>query len=176
MAAENQSSGEIVLDSSLILQSIQYYAVIGAGLGILGIVLLFQLGGGSEGGSIIGGFISLIILAFAVLCGPIIAAFVGYATAGNSIGGIKQRSVNSGIANGIGFAVFGVVVAVLLWVGLAFTIGGGDGGASSGGGGGGGPIEVGKLITLIILMVIPNSLAGGAITFFLEGRGGIPSQ
>ncbi|MEF8868204.1 MAG: hypothetical protein V5A85_06785 [Haloarculaceae archaeon] len=58
-------------------------------------------------------------------------------------------------------------------MGLSVVFGGG-GGAGSGAstGGGGAPIEVGKLVTLIVLMVVPNALVGGSITFFLEGRGG----
>lgn len=170
--AKTQPSKGIVLDASLILRSVKYYAVIGAGLGLLGVILLLQLGGGeSVGGAIISGILSIIILSFSVLSGPIIAAFVGYAAAGNGIGGIKQRSVNSGIANGIGFVVFGVIVAVILWIGLALVIGGGgDGAATSESSGGAGPIELGKLVTLIILMAIPNSLVGGAITFFSKHK------
>lgn len=173
MASEHQSNDGIVLDTSLILQSCKYYAVIGAGLGLLGVVLLLQLGGGEGmGATMMAGILSMVVLAFAVLSGPIIAAFIGYATAGSGIGDIRARSVNSGIANGIGFAVFGIVVAVILWVGLVVVIGGGDGGASAGNGGTSGPIELGNLITLIVLMMIPNALVGGLITFFLEGRGG----
>lgn len=168
MAAESQSSGGIVLDTSLIFRSIRYYAIIGAGLGLLGIILLLQLGVGEGDGGLIGGLLSLIVLTFAVLCGPIIASFIAYATAENGIGDIRTRAVNSGIANGIGFAVFAIIVAVILFGGLALLAGGGDSGASASGGSSA-PMETGNLITLIILMVIPNSLVGGAITFFLEG-------
>lgn len=163
---EAQPDNGIVIDLSFLLRIIRYYAIIGIGLGFLGVVLLLQLGGGGDtSGEFISGIISIIILSFAVLSGPIIAAFVGYATAETSFGGIKQRSINSGIANGIGFAVFGIIVAAILWIGLTVVIGGGDNGASSGGGSGG-PIELGNLITLIILMMIPNSFVGGAIAFF----------
>jgi len=76
--------------------------------------------------------------------------------------------MNSGIANAIGFAIFGIIVALILSAGLAFVIGGGgDNVASSGGGG---TFELGNLITLIILMTIPNALVGGTITFFTEGQ------
>jgi hypothetical protein len=172
MSTEYQSSSGVVLDTSLIFRSVRYYAIIGAGLGLLGLIFLLQLGGGEEGGmGLVSGLLSLVVLAFAVLCGPIIASFIAYATAESGIGDIRTRSVNSGIANGIGFAVFGVVVVVILFVGLALLSTGGDGGASSGGGSSA-PMEIGNLITPIILMMIPNSLVGGAITFFLEGRGG----
>ncbi|WP_152043356.1 hypothetical protein [Salinigranum salinum] len=174
MATENRSSGGIVLDTSLILRSVRYYAVIGGGLGLLGIVLLTQFGGG-EGmsGAIMNGILSMVVVAFAVLSGPLIAAFIGYATAEDGVGDIRSRSVNSGIANGIGFAVFGIIVSVLLLVGLSAVVGsGGDGGATASSSSGGGPIELGKLVTLVVLMVVPNSLVGGTITFFLEGRGG----
>lgn len=172
MATETQARDGIVLDTKVIAQAIKYYAIIGAGLGVLGVVLLLQLGAGEEGGGIIGGILSMVVLAFAVLSGPVIAAFIGYATAGMGIGDIRTRTVNSGIANGIGFAIFGIIVAAILWAGLAVLMSsGGDGGAASGGGGSSGPIEITKLITLIILMMIPNSLVGGAITFFLGGRG-----
>lgn len=175
MEAETQKQEGIILDTNVISQAIKYYAVIGAGLGALGVVLLLQLGAGEEGGALIGGLLSMVVLAFAVLSGPLIAAFVGYATARTGIGDLRSRVVNSGIANGIGFAVFGVIVAIILWTGLAVLIeSGGDGGAASGDGGSG-PIEITKLVTLIVLMVIPNSLVGGGITFFLEGRGGASS-
>jgi hypothetical protein len=178
MDSPERASGGVVLDTSLILRSVRYYAVIGAGLGVLGVVLLMQLGGGEGmGGAIVSGILSMVVLAFAVLSGPIIAAFIGYATAGNGIGSVRARAVNSGIANGVGFAVFGAVVAAILFVGLSVVLGGGDGGASAGGGSGGsGPIELGKLVTLIVLMTIPNALVGGSITFFLEGRGGASPQ
>lgn len=173
MATESQARDGIVLDTGIVVQATKYYATIGAGLGVLGVVLLLQLGGGDEGSAIIGGLLSLVVLAFAVLSGPIIAAVVGYATAGVGIGDLRTRAVNSGIANGVGFAVFGIIVAAILWTGLALlTSGGSDGGAA---GGGSGPIEITKLVTLIILMVIPNSLVGGGITFFLGGRGGASS-
>lgn len=171
MATESQTQQGIVLDTRLIIQAIKYYAIIGSGLGALGVVLLLQLGAGDSGGTIISGLLSMVVLAFAVLSGPIIAAFIGYATAGTGIGDIRTRAVNSGIANGVGFAIFGIIVATILWAGLAIVLSGSDGGAASGGGSSG-PIEITKLVTLIILMMIPNSLVGGSITFFLEGRGG----
>jgi hypothetical protein len=171
MATKTQTRDGIVLDTGIILQAIKYYAIIGAGLGVLGVVLLLQLGAGDEGGAIIGGLLSMVVLAFAVLSGPVIAAFVGYATAGTGIGDLRTRSVNSGIANGVGFAIFGIIVATILWTGLAVLMSGGDGGAASGGGSSG-PIEITRLVTLIILMMVPNALVGGGITFFLEGRDG----
>jgi len=166
---ESRTVDGLVVNTSLILRAIRYYAVIGAGLGLLGVILLLQLGGdvGSSGG-LLGGILLLVVLSFAVLSGPLIAAFIGYVTAESGSGGIKQRSMNSGIANAIGFAIFGIIVALILSAGLAFVIGGGgDNVASSGGGG---TFELGNLITLIILMTIPNALVGGTITFFTEGR------
>jgi|APHM01.1.fsa_nt_gi hypothetical protein len=171
---ESRASDGLVIDTSLLVRTIQYYIVIGVGLGLLGIVLLLQFGGGGGiAGGIITGIISIIILSFAVLSGPLIAAFIGYATAGSSFGSIKQRCINSGIANGIGFAAFGIVVATILFIGLTFAIGGSGGsggGVSSGSASSGSPLELGKLITLITLMIIPNSLVGGAITFFIESN------
>ena len=46
MATETQGREGIVLDTESILQAIKYYAIIGAGLGVLGVVLLLQLGAG----------------------------------------------------------------------------------------------------------------------------------
>jgi hypothetical protein len=176
-ADESYADNGLVIDTSLILQTIRYYAVIGVGLGLLGVILLSQLGGeGGTSGALISGILSIVVLSFAVLSGPLIAAFVGYATAKNSFGGIKQRSMNSGIANGVGFAIFGIVVGVILLAGLTFVIGGGGDGGASSGGGSGSPIELGKFSTLVILMIIPNAFVGGTITFFLEGRGGASPQ
>lgn len=193
MSTENQSGG-IVLDTSLILRTIRYYAIIGAGLGFLGIVLMLQLGGGYDlAGAFMVGILSMVVLAFAVLCGPIIAAFIGHATAGEGIGDRRARAVNSGIANGIGFAVFGIVVAVLLWLGVDVLLAGGTGGGSGsgttatatatatpagdgGGDGSGSLIPLTDFVTLLVLMMIPNALVGGAITFFLDDRGGAIRQ
>lgn len=176
MTGENPTEG-IVLDTSLTIRTIKYYAVIGAGLGLLGIILLLQFGAGEQGGTIVGGLLSVVILAFAVLSGPLIAAFVGYANANSGLGNLRARTVNSGIANGIGFAVFGVIVAVILFSGLAIiSSGGSDGGAASSTGGGSGPIETTKLLSLIVLMTIPNSIVGSGITFFLGRRDGTSPQ
>lgn len=169
MSAENHSTSGVVLDTSLIFRSVRYYSIIGGGLGLLGFIIILQLGG-EAGTTILGGILSLVILSFAVLSGPIIASFVAYATARNGIGDIRTRSVNSGIANGIGFVVFGIVVIVVLFAGLSLFTSGGGGGTSIGGGNTG-IAGRGNVITLIILMGIPNSLVGGAVTFFLESRG-----
>lgn len=157
----------VVLDIKTIIQAIKYYAIIGIGLGVLAVIILFQFGGGS-GVGIVGGILSLVILSFAVLSGPIIAAFIGFATAGNALGDVRTRTINSGIANGIGFAVFGIIVATILFIGLAVISGGGGGTSTTSGGGS--SVEIGKLITLIILMIIPNSIVGGGITFLSAGE------
>lgn len=161
---ESRASDGLVIGTSLLVRTIQYYLIIGAGLGLLGIVLLLQFGGG--GG--IAGLISMRILSVAVLSGPLIAGFVGYTASRSSFDDIKQRSLNSGIANGIGFAVFGIVVAAILLSELTFGIGGSGGGASLAGASSSSPVEFKKVITLIIVMILPNSFVGGAITFFLE--------
>jgi len=183
MTGENPTEG-IILDTSLIIGTVKYYAVIGAGLGLLGIILLFQLGAGEQGGAIISGLFTVVILAFAVLSGPLIAAFIGYANADSGLGSLRARTVNSGIANGIGFAVFGVIVAVILLGGLDLLSSGSAsaGGSASASGsapipGGSGeststspspsPIEATRLVSLIVLMTIPNSFVGGGITFLL---------
>jgi hypothetical protein len=162
MLEESATRGGFILDTRTIIQTIKYYTIIGIGLGVLAIIILFQLAGDS-GGGIVGGILSLVILSFAVLSGPIIAAFIGFATAGNALGDLKTRTINSGIANGIGFAVFGIIVVAILLIGLAVIT---DGGSSTASVGGSSSIEIGKLITLIILMIIPNSIVGAGITLF----------
>jgi hypothetical protein len=167
MSEKPETRKGVVLDIKTIIQTIKYYAIIGIGLGVLAVIILFQLGGDS-GVGIVGGILSLVILSFAVLSGPIIAAFVGFATSGNALGDVRTRTINSGIANGIGFAVFGIIVATILFIGLAAISGGGGGTSTTSGGGS--SIEIGKLITLIILMIIPNSIVGGGITFLSAGE------
>ena len=167
MSEKPETRKGVVLDIKTIIQTIKYYAIIGIGLGVLAVIILFQLGGDS-GVGIVGGILSLVILSFAVLSGPIIAAFIGFATAGNALGDVRTRTINSGIANGIGFAVFGIIVATILFIGLAAISGGGGGTSTTSGGGS--SIEIGKLITLIILMIIPNSIVGGGITFLSAGE------
>ena len=173
MATENQANGGLVIDTSLIVQSIKYYAIIGLGLGLLGVILLLQFGAGEEGGGLISGILSMVILAFAVLSGPVIAAFIGYATAETGTGTLRERVGNSAIANAVGFAVFGIIVAGILFIGLALLTNGGGAGAGAGGGeGSAGPLGIAELITLIVLMMVPNAVVGGGITFFLGRRGG----
>jgi hypothetical protein len=162
MLEESRTRGGFILDTRTIIQTIRYYAIIGIGLWVLAIIILSQFGGDS-GVGIVGGILSLVILSFAVLSGPIIAAFIGFATAGNALGDLKTRTINSGIANGIGFAVFGIIVVAILFIGLAVIS---DGGSSTASGGGSSSIEIGKLITLILLMIIPNSIVGAGITLF----------
>jgi len=142
------------IDIPLIIRTIQFYFVIGVGFGLLAIILLLQFAGG-EGisGGIITGVISIIILSFAVLSGPLIAAFVRYATAGRGSYGIGQRCINSSTANAIGFAVFGIVVSVILLIGFSLIIDG-SGGASSGSPDSA-PIELWKFIKLTNLKIIP---------------------
>jgi hypothetical protein len=118
MTTETRSDHGVVLDASLIVRSVRYYAVIGGGLGVPGVVLLLQPGGGDGmGGAIVSGILSMVVLSSAVLSGPIVAAFVGHATAGDGIGGVRARALDSGITNGVGFAVFGVAVAAILFFG-----------------------------------------------------------
>ncbi len=167
MSEKPETRKGVVLDIKTIIQAIEYYAIIGIGLGVLAVIILFQFGGDS-GVGIVGGILSLVILSFAVLSGPIIAAFIGFATAGNALGDVRTRTINSGIANGIGFAVFGIIVATILFIGLAVISGGGGGTSTTSGGGS--SVEIGKLITLIILMTIPNSIVGGGITFLSAGE------
>ena len=73
----------------------------------------------------------------------------------------RTQTINSGIANGIGFAVFGITVATVLFAGLD-AISAVEGSASMTSGS---SIEIGKLMKLIILMMIPNSIVGGGITY-----------
>jgi hypothetical protein len=54
-------------------------------------------------------------------------------------------------------------VVAILFIGLAVIS---DGGSSTASGGGSSSIEIGKLITLILLMIIPNSIVGAGITLF----------
>lgn len=169
MTTEQKQYKKGIVDTSVIVDTIRYYLIIGVGFGLLGVILLTQIGGG-EGisGGIVGSLLSLSVLSFSILSGPIIAAFVGMATQGGGVGDLRTRAINSGLANGIGFAIFGVVVSTILWAGLLLMLP--DGGASSAGGSGGGgngPIDFANLVRVIILMIVPNSLVGGSITFSL---------
>lgn len=180
MSQENST-----INTGLIYKSAQYYAIIGAGIGILGIVLLNQLGGGGGiGGSIISGLLSFVVLSYAVLSGPIIAAFVGYIANQEVKGESRTRIINSAVANGVGYVVFGLVVGVLLVAGLSIAFGGGgasagsgvasggSGGISGGGGGGGGSsLSLSSILTLIALMMVPNALIGGAVTAVSNNTG-----
>jgi hypothetical protein len=152
---ESRGGDALGIDIPLIIRTIQFYFVIGVGFGLLAIILLLQFAGG-EGisGGIITGVILIIILSFAVLSGPLIAAFVGYATAGRGSYDIGQRCINSSTADAIGFAVFGIVVSVIILIGFSVVIDGG--GASSGSPSDSAPIKLGKFITLTTLMIIPN--------------------
>lgn len=165
MLEESATRGGFTLDTRTIIQTIKYYTIIGIGLGFLAIIILFQLAGDS-GGGIVGGTLLIVIprvvWSFAVLSGPIIAAFIVLATAGNALGDIKTRMINSGIANGIGIAVLGIIMLATVFIGLDVI----SGGSSTASGSGSSSIAIGKLMTIIILMIITNSIVGAGITLF----------
>lgn len=175
MATRTETSDGIVLDSELIVRTVKYYGIIGAGLGLLGIIFLSQFLGGSDGGgTIIGAILTIVVLAFAFLSGPLVAALIGFATSAGE-GRLKQRAINSGIANGIGFAVYGTIVFVLLALGMTLFLsggGGGETGAASNGGGSSAPMGVIDFVSILVVMAIPNALVGGGITYFLGNQPG----
>lgn len=162
----NSKTVEIRINTGILYTSIQYYSIIGIGIGVLGTILLNQLvsGGGISGG-IIGSTLSITILSYAVLSGPIIATIIGYITKKEVEGGSRTMIVNSAVANGIGYIVFGLIVCTLLVFGLSLTFGtGGASTAPADGGGGSGVVTISNILALVGLIMIPNALVGGAVT------------
>jgi hypothetical protein len=168
----SETVGGSLVDSSLIGRTIRYYALIGIGIGSLGLILLGLFGGGSGfGAALVTGFLFLSVVMFTVLSGPIIAALVSHAVGIERAGGGRSRFMTGAIANGVGFAVLGAIVFVFLLTASALFLssGGGGGGAGGGtGGGGGGGSNPITLAILLLAMVIPNALVGGGITYSLR--------
>lgn len=162
----DNETAEVGINTELFYTSVQYYGIIGIGIGVLGVVVLNQLAGGDGStGGFIGATLFPIILLYAVLSGPIIAAFVGYITNQEVKGGYQTKIISSAVANGIGYIIFGLIVIVFLFFGLGLTLLGGEASTvSANGGGGGGVGGLAKLLALIPLMMIPNALIGGLVT------------
>ena len=153
------------INKEIIFELTKYYAVIGAGFGILGIILISQLGGGGLAGGIIGGILSLIVISYAILSGPIIASFAGYLVDKRSTSEPQAKIIDSIIANGTGYIAFGIIVGILLAVGVSVILDGGSGATSTGGGS---SVGFGQILKLIILMMVPTALVGGGVTAILN--------
>jgi len=153
------------INKEIVFEVTQYYAAIGAGFGILGITLISQLGGGGLTGEIIGSILSLIVISYALLSGPIIASFAGYLVDKRSTSEPRTKIRDSIIANGTGYIAFGIIVGILLAVGVSVVLNGGSGATSTGGGS---SVGFGQILKLIILMMVPTALVGGGVTAILN--------
>jgi len=159
MSAESANEG-FVVDADLIKEISTYYAVIGFGLGVLSFILLSQFAGGVFVGEIIRGVISIVIFLFAFLIGPVIAAFTATIATTKDSMPAKSQVINCGIAAGVGFVVFSVILLLLLSISLNLFA---EGQASG--------ISLGQSLPIIILLTLPNSIVGGGMKYALLAMG-----
>lgn len=107
-----------------LLYSIGIFALVGIGLGIIGLVVLTELAGGnSMTNAIFSGILSIIILVIALFLGPVVATVVGIQI------GNHNRSLSgyltSFIGNSAGYIMMMLIVLGILSVGIALVSSGG---------------------------------------------------
>lgn len=164
---------------STLAYAIGIFAVVGAGVGLTGAVVINLLGSGS---SIFSGIVFLIVIGVSLLIGPPIAGYIGIQIADRD-GEAGALQSFAGAASG--FLVMMVVVLLALFLGIALTAGGGagtDGGTGGVGGGAdpgtggssGGGFDFLEYLIPALVIAIPTGLTGGAATY-LHGRSSFAS-
>lgn len=142
------------------------FALVGAGYGVTGILILKLLGGGgSVGARLLTGLFSLALVLVVLSIGPVIAVYTGLNAADGLYQEPRTAYLTSFVSDFVGYFVM-VLIAVLL-IGVAA---GGGGAAQTdqgqfGGGGtaadtGGNPVDIVNLLVPMILLSIPVGLVG----------------
>lgn len=159
--------------------AIGIFAVVGAGVGLTGAVVINVLGSGS---SIFSGILLLIVIGVSLLIGPPIAGYIGIQIADRDG---EAGALQSFAGTASGFLIMMIVVLLALLLGIALTAGGGagtdggtggvDGGADPGtGGSSGGGFDFLEFFIPALIVAIPTGLTGGAATY-LHGRSSFAS-
>jgi len=147
------SSTSVSALTSSITYPLGLFGIVGVGLGLTGIVILGALGGGA---TLFSGLFALLVIAFALLTGPIVAAVVG-AQPSRDDGDTPQYGLVF-VGNAVGYLLMMVLVLVILTVGIAaLSAGGGSAGGTTGTtGGGGGSVNLGQYLLPVLLIAVPT--------------------
>lgn len=143
------------------------YAVVGAGIGLTGYLILGQLLGGSEdsfAASLIGGVAAISITLITVLLGTAIASVFGLRLADDVPEDDTTTAVASALSCYLGYVLMGLIAVVF----VGAQLGGGGGGSSAqsaASSSGGFSLKAGKLFVPLLLSGIPAGLVGGAVAY-----------
>lgn len=140
--------------------AVALFGLVGAGLGVMGLVALSQFGGG-----FLSGIVYTVILVLAMFFGPVLAVVVSLRLADYAPRKDGTTYVTSFVGNVVGYLVMMLVVVAMLFVGLSLTVGGGGGSGVGGGGNSGGSFDF-DLLLPVLALAVPTGLTGVGATFF----------
>ncbi|GAA0477357.1 hypothetical protein MUK72_01880 [Halococcus dombrowskii] len=141
------------------------FGIVGAGFGLLGVIVLELLAGGSGGGfggAIIAGLFLISVLIVVLLTGPVMAVISGLRIA-ERLDEARATYLTSFIATAVGYVVMVLIAAVL--IGLVAGGGGGGAEATPTGSTTTNPFDIAGLIVPLVALAIPVGLTGLASAF-----------
>lgn len=141
------------------------FGIVGAGFGLLGVIVLELLAGGSGGGfgqAIAAALFLVSVLVVVLLTGPVMAALSGLRIA-ERLDEARATYLTSFVATAVGYVVMVLIAAVL----IGLVVGGGGGGAEATATGGTttNPFDIAGLIVPLVALAIPVGLTGLASAF-----------
>jgi hypothetical protein len=140
------------------------FGIVGAGFGLLGVIVLELFVGGSGGGfggAIIAALFLISVLIVVLLTGPVMAVLSGLRIA-ERLDGARATYLTSFIGTAVGYIVMVLIAAVL--IGLAAG-GGGGAAATPTGSTTTNPFDIAGLIVPLVALAIPVGLTGLASAF-----------
>ncbi|WP_256685669.1 hypothetical protein [Halococcus qingdaonensis] len=141
------------------------FGIVGAGFGLLGVIVLELLAGGSGGGfggAIVAALFLISVLIVVLLTGPVMAVLSGLRIA-ERLDEARATYLTSFIATAVGYIVMVLIAAVL--IGLVAGGGGGGAEATATGGTTTNPFDIAGLIVPLVALAIPVGLTGLASAF-----------
>ncbi|EMA52893.1 hypothetical protein [Halococcus thailandensis] len=140
------------------------FAIVGAGFGLLGVIVLELLAGGSGGGfgqAIAAALFLVSVLVVVLLTGPVMAALSGLRIA-ERLDEARATYLTSFVATAVGYVVMVLIAAVL----IGLVAGGGGGAeATTTGGTTTNPFDIADLVVPLVALAIPVGLTGLASAF-----------
>ena len=161
---------------SALTRSIGYplglFGIVGVGLGLTGVVMLGALGGGA---SLFSGLFALLVIAFALLTGPIVAAVVGAQPPRDDADTPQYGLVFVGTA--VGYLLMMVLVLVILVIGIAvLSAGGGSASGTTGTTGGNGSVNPGQYLLPVLLIAVPTGGVAVATRYWRHRQTATPTD
>ena len=152
------------------------FALVGAGFGITGFLIIELLtGGDSMGAQLLTGVFSIALLTVVLLIGPVVAVYSGLDAADGLHNEPRTAYLTSFVGNFAGYLVT-VLIAVLL---IGAAVGGGSSaqtsqdqleGTETAQNTGGNTLDIANLLVPMILLSIPVGLVGLGSTYLHRGR------